>query len=547
MFLLFGIGFSIQLGYALLQDARVRGWERVPCTILTSRVIDRDSDEDPYAFDVRYRYEISGRSWVGEKYRRNETFFSDYADAQRLVEKYRSDSAATCLVNPADPGDAVLEATPLGYGAFLLLPMVFIVIGGGGIYFTLRPHSASPSSSSIRGKRHLGPLGAAALFSVFLFAGIGVSFATTPMLLEYFDSRTWVPTPARVESSRVQSNTDSDGTTYRVDILYKYEFDGREYGSNRYGFFNASSSGYAGKEAIVRQHAPGKRVECYVDPDDPTRAVLHRGWSWELLFGLFPLPFITVGLLGVIASLRRWQREKDGQPMSSFPPPPRGRQAVAQWQNAAKARQVAQTAGPVVLKPTMSPVLKLILIGFFALLWNGIMIGAGIGTSREGVPGLVTCFMIPFYLVGLGLIGAVVYTALGLANPRPTITLADGRLALGSALDVSWTFSGKVERISQLKITLEGRESATYRRGTDTTTDRRTFERHVLLDSGNPMEIRSGRAQTVIPAETMHSFSASDNKIEWHIVVHGVIDNWPDVKEEYLVQIEPLEMTGRGS
>ena len=50
----------------------------------------------------------------------------------------------------------------------------------------------------------------------------------------------------------------------------------------------------------------------------------------------------------------------------------------------------------------------------------------------------------------------------------------------------------KFDHVLQLKITLEGREEATYRRGTDTVTDREVFATHSLVDTGNQVLLLYG-------------------------------------------------------
>ena len=42
-----------------------------------------------------------------------------------------------------------------------------------------------------------------------------------------------------------------------------------------------------------------------------------------------------------------------------------------------------------------------------------------------------------------------------------------------------------------------------------------------------------------IPAGTMHSFSANNNKIIWTLTVKGEISRWPDVDESFDVTVGP--------
>jgi hypothetical protein len=107
---------------------------------------------------------------------------------------------------------------------------------------------------------------------------------------------------------------------------------------------------------------------------------------------------------------------------------------------------------------------------------------------------------------------------------------------------VAWQVSGRVERIERLRVYLEGREEATYRRGTDTYTDKSTFRTIEIADTTDRREIFSGSVGLVVPEDTMHSFEASNNKIIWDLCVRGDIHRWPDVKDDYPFVILPAAL-----
>jgi hypothetical protein len=90
-----------------------------------------------------------------------------------------------------------------------------------------------------------------------------------------------------------------------------------------------------------------------------------------------------------------------------------------------------------------------------------------------------------------------------------------------------------------LEIQLEGREEATYRRGSTTTTDTSTFRRFHLIDTTHPAEIAGGEALIDLPVDTMHSFNAGDNRIVWMLIIHGHIARWPDLNDEFEIAVRP--------
>ena len=151
----------------------------------------------------------------------------------------------------------------------------------------------------------------------------------------------------------------------------------------------------------------------------------------------------------------------------------------------------------------------------------------------------VALFLIPFVLVGIGLVGFVIYQALQLANPRPTVTVNKPIVTLGDELRVDWSMDGRVEKLTRFSITLEAREEATYTRGTDRTTETHVFTTITLANHVPPEITRAGSAKVRIPADTMHSFDATHNKVVWVLRVRGELPKWPNSDEEFPLTVAP--------
>jgi hypothetical protein len=200
-------------------------------------------------------------------------------------------------------------------------------------------------------------------------------------------------------------------------------------------------------------------------------------------------------------------------------------------------------AGPVVLHPSVSPFGKLIIITVLCLFWNGLVGVFTFFEIRELTGGAgnwgMALFLALFQIVGVALLLAVPYQLLALANPRPAITLARATVPLGGTVPFAWQLIGAASRVRHLTIALSAREEARYRRGTDTHTDTREFHRDVLAEPSDPGGIERGSGSIRIPATTMHSFKAPNNKIVWTIQVKGEIDRWPDVDESFDITVTP--------
>ncbi len=406
-----------------------------------------------------------------------------------------------------------------------------------------------PSSRAISRRNQGSGAGCLGLFlGVFLLAGLGLLPVLGRPVIQAIGARSWREVPCTILESGVKNHEGSDSTTYSVSVRYEYEVDGRLYRSDRYRFMGGSSSGYEGKAEVVAGLPVGSRQVCYVDPKDPSRAVLDRSLGAWVLLSLIPLGLIAGTLWGIVWIIRTARGKTRGPTLA---PVPGGvtfsdLEAYRTWlpePHGAARRAALAGDDRIELKPAAGPVAKLVGITAVALFWNGIVslflkdVVAG-WRSGQG-DGCRTLFLVPFVVIGVGLLISIPYQILALFNPRPRLILDRSRLRPGEAARLSWSFSGAAGRIRRLKITIEGREEASYRRGTTTHTDRSTFATLVLFDGDQAASVGSGEVEVVIPAGSMHSFAASHNKIVWKLMVSGEIAHWPDVGEEFDLVVLP--------
>lgn len=376
----------------------------------------------------------------------------------------------------------------------------------------------------------------AIFFAIFGVAGLGflIPFFLMPAA-RIIEARSWRQTPCTILSSNVATHHSSDGNTYRIEVRFRYEVDGRAYESNRYDFSSGSSSGYKAKQQVVKRYPPGSRSFCYVDPANPDRAVIEPGFTSGVWVGAIPLVFVLFGFGGVTGVVLAKRRRRFGCSTATS----RGNPAP----RVLSRRRNPVAAGPIVLAGA-SPALKAMGFGIFALIWNVVVAvlflklvdSAGPWSASRIVPLL---FLIPFALVGLGLLLAAGYCTLAIANPRVRVTLSRGVIAAGDSVELRWEFAGRYDRIERLRIWVEGREQATYRRGTDTRTDRNVFARLELTEKVKNFEVRSGTVRLIIPAGAAPTFYASNNQVRWFVVVHGQIPRWPDVRQEFEIEVAP--------
>ncbi len=383
-----------------------------------------------------------------------------------------------------------------------------------------------------RKDRSKGRFALGCFFSFFLLFGLAMStFLFLVPLFHIVGARNWREVPCTILASKVETHRGSKGgATYSVEVTYEYVVDDECRVGTRYQFMGGSSSGYDGKKAIVDRLPPGTRTVCYVDRRDPAEAVLERGFTADLLFGLIPLVFALVGAGGLVGVFVHRGRP----PVPGAAP---GGPAAARTATAAPAR------GPVRLKTSSSPAARFGCLLVFALFWNGIVsvfaVQAWSGWRGGHGDGCATVFLLPFVLVGLLLVGLSVHGFLAMFNPRPTLRLGSPSVALGDLVEVEWETAGNVDRVRAFSITLEGREEATYKRGTSQSTDKSTFAVIPLARANRGRDLRRGRAKFTVPADSMHSWKSGHNKFVWAIHVRGDIPWWPDIGEEFPIEVLP--------
>ncbi len=533
--ILFGVGWTlfssifVVVGlWAFWSSEKIRAWDELPCTIERFEIADDPDADPPFSVDLLFRYRVEGTWREGTRLRNEDRSGAD--DYEDLVELRAELDEPTCRVNPENPDEAVLlaggEGTWFGL-VFAAFGGCFVLVGIGLILNAIREGKPSKAKSA-SGDGEMGGVLGCGFFGLFAAAGVGMFFgAVVPKAIEYFAMKGWVETPAEVVWSRVRSHHDDDGTTYSADVFYRYEFGGSEYRSNRRGIMSGSSSGRSGKERFVRDHPAGTGIVCYVDPDEPWRAVLERKLGWWGLFALFPLPFAAVGLGGLwwcfVGSKRKAKR---------------GRSVSADAALAASSPDLVTRSGSVGRR--LLHVLGAVAIAAF---WNGIT-GVFVWQVREGwkngeSPWFLTLFMIPFVLVGIGLILHIFYRFFAIFSPRYAVSIGNRHLAPGGATEVSWERRGGGGEPRKLSLWLIGREEATYRRGTSTTTDTAVFHETPLFETETRMMMPKGRVALELPADAVPSFRGQHNKVRWFVRLQADVPGRPDVGDEYEIEVRP--------
>jgi hypothetical protein len=406
--------------------------------------------------------------------------------------------------------------------------------------------------------------------TVFLLAGLGVGWlASGTSIVHALAARGWQPARCQILSNEIVHS----GDTSRIAVRYRYTAGGREQQAARYDFGVGSDNFSPQQKAdFIAQNPPGKEIDCFVNPADPTQAVLDRTMKWSYGFGLiFTAMFGGTGLFVAIAAVvfgRRVAAAKRAGPAGSLggamsgatlsSPSPSNPFATAftpdpgHWSSPSAAsvgtfsEMSATDMEPLVLSPAASPLMKLLMMLFFFVFWNGIIgVFTWFAWGPQSAGGIgMKLFLIPFQSAGLFFLWGVIYQVMSLFNPRPTLTLGRGRVRLGESIALQWRVRGGASRIGTLRIVLTGHEEATYTRGSNTHTDNNEFHHTVILETNDAGRIEGGMTTMTVPAGSMHSFTADHNKIIWTLAVTGSIRLWPDMDESFDITVTSTGTAG---
>ncbi|TWU54431.1 hypothetical protein Poly51_31500 [Rubripirellula tenax] len=145
-------------------------------------------------------------------------------------------------------------------------------------------------------------------FGVFAIAGLGLGVVTLGGLARWFGGLGWQSVPATAEVLRIDEDRDSEGTSYRIECRYRYQFGAQEFVSDRVSFFDVGSSSDTYARTLHRElYAANEAgtMTCLVNPSDPSQAVLD-GRIQSAMLGFTLLFLMSHGSVGVAGLAYLW-------------------------------------------------------------------------------------------------------------------------------------------------------------------------------------------------------------------------------------------------
>lgn len=176
------------------------------------------------------------------------------------------------------------------------------------------------AAKSVRGKR--SGTWFLVLFGIpFAAVGIGMGVLLARTALAASRAGTWAETPARIVRAELAVSHGSDSTTYRAEAEYTYTFEGRTYTGTRVSLHGGSDNIGSFHQRVHQELAgyrdSGRPFRCYVNPANPSEALLYRGVRWEMV--LFHLMFclvfggVGIGMMGAGLVMGRRSRQQAGR------------------------------------------------------------------------------------------------------------------------------------------------------------------------------------------------------------------------------------------
>ena len=309
--ILFGLAFCaipslIWLGVLskTIERHEFERWDDVPCRIERSEVTQERLDR--FKFKARYSYEVDGRrfesSAIGSEM--DEALaFDSVRHRLPLLEEFKPGSAHVCRVKPGEPMTAALpvridesSSNPCpGIVPFALLA-VFLMVGASMVSWAfpaIRKRAKEKAKS-------LAICVIGVLFGLpFAYVGITMSASGIRHRIEADD---YIPTPAKVLYSGVESHNGGKSTVYSPVVGYEYTVDGTRYENDRYYFSREGTSNYELHRDEADKFHEGDEITVWRSPDDPRCSVIEPKMA-RPGFTLFCLAFMLIGIAVMAASI----------------------------------------------------------------------------------------------------------------------------------------------------------------------------------------------------------------------------------------------------
>ena len=179
--------------------------------------------------------------------------------------------------------------------------------------------SSSSKSSDSETKPKVGELpgntvgsmiGAVALGLIISVIGAFFCFALWIGYQKAELSRGWDEVPCEITNSWVETRPPKSSPSYLFRIEYKYTYKDKDFVGTKRKRVDGASSVKSKAFELMADYPEGMRTVCYVNPKDPTFAILVHDSKAALYTIWFPGLFVIAGIGIAITGIRGWRRRK---------------------------------------------------------------------------------------------------------------------------------------------------------------------------------------------------------------------------------------------
>ncbi|MEW6481035.1 MAG: DUF3592 domain-containing protein [Pseudomonadota bacterium] len=235
-----------------------------------------------------------------------------------------------------------------------------------------------------------GAIWLGAFGSIFFLVGLGfLLLAVVPTVVDSLRMRQWEPVAAQLVDARLQASRNSEGTiTHRVHATYRYVIDGQTHVGQRVAVSNQADNigdfWYQLGWRLESAHRQGKPVTAWVNPANPTDAVLDRSLRWPLL-GFWALFIAIFG--GVGTGLLAWARHS----WRSAAQPEHPQATTHPWM------QYPEWAGPAIASNLRAERWVFTVMGVVFLGFGGVVSAIALPDAVNGRPIVWVVLLFPFF------------------------------------------------------------------------------------------------------------------------------------------------------